>query len=31
MLSFRFLVRVGLVSIGLIVVGLAAGAPFMMP
>jgi len=31
MFSLRVFVRVALVSVGLIVVGLAAGAPFMTP
>lgn len=31
MFTLRVLVKAGLVSVGLIIVGLAAGAPFMMP
>lgn len=31
MFSIPAFVRVALVSVGLIVIGLAAGAPFMMP
>ncbi len=31
MFSLRIFIRVALVSVGLIVVGLAAGAPFVMP
>jgi len=31
MFTLRVLIRAGLVSVGLIVVGLAAGAPYMTP